>query len=167
MAVNKDAFNALLASEGVAIAMPEPRSTVSVSPLHPLTNDAIANLGSNDPEVVRLMAELQARKEALAVPLYSNKMTITKFVNYSPTVETTEVVDVLGAAAYAEELISLRAQIRKSIEDGNKIMSFEDRKHLVVELEGIKSFLKGLGFSTQYGATGIYAINRVDLKQFA
>ena len=162
---NNAMLNATLLNAGLIDAIPtaETVERKGVSILTPLTNATIESLYADDAECARLEQELYERRIAVASAkapaLFSATMVITRYSEDGKNTPSTETVDVQGAASYAQDIISVRANLRDKFEAELETVA----PHLHAELEGIKTFLKTQGFSTQYGANGIFAITRVVL----
>ena len=162
---NNALLNATLLNAGLIDAIPtaETVERKGVSILTPLTNATIESLYANDAECQRLEQELYERRlsvaSANAPALYTAQMVITRYSEDGSNTPTQETVDVQGAAAYAQDIISVRANLRDKFQAELETVA----PHLHAELEGIKAFLKSNGFNTQYGANGIFAIKRVVL----
>lgn len=170
--MNTSVKNIAMLDAGDIDAIPT-RETVAktVDLLTPFTQGALETLYGHDAECQRLEAELYARRMAVAgvtaKSIYAKSIDVAKRVlNSDGSISTKwETLTVKEAAQYATELISLRAEVAKQVEPRNNALFDEGTKYEFyrTQLESIKVFLKNLGFNTQYGAEGIYAVARADV----
>lgn len=165
MSARNDMVNAGLISAGLApVAVAPAKERVTVDLLTPFTKDAKERLVGEDMRVIAMreaLAQLEAEVAREAVQdIYAMSVMVTKYSTSAngERVGTKIKMDVVEAASYATELIGIRAMLR----DDYKVDFDTDENfaYLRTELEGIKVFLKNLGFNTSYGASGIYAIKR-------